>query len=185
MDLTSDFWTGLLVGCAIGLMVGLLWQEAYTLLRDARRERKKMKNEDGRLSFMTWFSEWWKRTTSKWTTFGIVLTFIAVMQISLGVFQVIAYGISTSFTNCQAEYNQKSAEARKPRQDAAKKENDTFYAWLETLAPLIFSTPNTEPDPHQIEDFTRTYKAAIRAHRDNLKAQEENPYPPEPEETCG
>lgn len=168
-------------------MGGMLLKEGYDMLREAWQERKQMKDEAGHadLGFFRRRVRAFRIWTSKWTTFGVVLTMIAFMQISLGIFQIIAYTGQQNFINCQAKYNQQSSVARSARLPAAATENDTFYDWLETLPPLL-ATPEGKPaDPEVVQNFTAKLAVALQTHRQNVKAQKENPYPPEPDATCG
>lgn len=186
MDLTSDFWTGLFLGLSTGLMAGMLLKEGYDLLSDAWKERKKMKDEDGSgHSGDGAIRGWISRKTEKWSTIGIVLTMIAVYMVGLGTFEIIVFTEQSNFTDCQANYNQQTSVARKARLKAADKENNSFYAWLDTLPPLLARKPGEPPDPATLEAFNTTLALAIQAHKDNIQAQKDNPYPPEPETTCG
>lgn len=184
MDLTSDFWTGLLLGITTGLMAGMLLKEGFDMLREAWRERKKMKNEEGH-SGDGKIRQFFTRFTDRWTAIGVVLTMIAVYMIGLGVFELIVFSRQSNFVDCQANYNQQTSIARKARLAAADKENNTFYAWLDTLPPLLARKPGEKPNPDALEAFNINLAKAIQAHKDNIQAQKDNPYPPEPETTCG
>lgn len=179
MDL-NDFVTGLLVGLAIGLGTGLLWDKAYCLIKEGLAEKKARKNDErGTLNPGAFFDGVSKT--------GIMVILLALYLMGLGIFQVISYTRLSDFVSCQADYNQRSSLARSARTDATRVENDTLYTWLLQFARLATQPrdPDAEPDPDDVKDFTDTLSAAVEAHNDRVVAEQENPYPPEPDEYCG
>lgn len=193
MDLASDLWTGLIIGFVVGVLIGIALEDSYEILKaaiiDRERMRQRKKDERGAVhsgdrrlrTLATRLKSWWLGLT----TIGIVLIFIAAIQVTTGLFSVITYSQLTNFVECQGTYNQGTAEARRPRIEADKVESDALYAWLETLPPLVSSDRKNPPTPEQIKAFRHNLKKAIRTHQDNVEAQKANPYPKDPEDTCG
>lgn len=189
----NDFWAGAVLGVTVGLMAGILWEEAYEMIRDAYNERRGMSGNGERGSRRStdgvrgWarVRGWVRRKTENVTALGVVLILIAVVQIATGLFSVITYTRMGDFISCQANYNQQSAQARKPRIVAGDAETDALYDWLETLPSLLAVKPGDKPDPAQVQQFNDTLEAALKTHRTNVRAKKENPYPPDPDNTCG
>lgn len=174
----NDFITGLLVGLAIGLGTGLLWNRAYCLIRDGLQE-KRDRNQSGFVSLAEIF-----RDVSKT---GVMMVLLAAYLVGLGLFQVINYNKLNTFVDCQADYNQRSSLARNARADAGRTENQTLYAWLFLFAQFVTHPPpeGEEADPEDVREFTTSLNEAVEAHNERVRIEEQNPYPPEPNKFCG
>lgn len=183
VDPISDFWTGAILGLAVGMMVGILWEEAFELWCMAIKGRRKMNAEQGGDSPKM---NWLKRMRGKLTWLGVALLMIGAINIGVGLFSVITYTRIGSFIRCQAGVNQQSSAARKPRVDAADAESDALFTWLGTLPPL-FADRNATPQEQQkaFRHFNHKLNQALRKHAKNQKAKADNPYPEDPTDTCG
>lgn len=181
MHLNPSLFEGLGIGLLFGFIIGTTWEEAFEMLKQAveerNRKRRKIVHEEPYIS----------EGARKWVVrLGILLAITSIMMMLIGGFMIYANTRLTNFIQCQATYNQQSYDARVPRLHASNRENRTFYAWLETLPALLTRRPNGEPaDPAQLKAFRQTLLEAVHTHQENVRAQEENPLPPDPKDTCG
>lgn len=172
----KDFWIGAGAGITIGILVGATWERAFELIEEAYEEHA-MKNGNEPTTL-------YRKAVDTLTPLGLILVVNAVVWVIIGSFQVYAYTKASNFAQCQADYNQRSSIARQARTDAAATQNAALYAWIESL-PKITGGPTKPPSPADIAYFRRTLALAIKTYRDSVQAQKENPYPPDPVDTCG
>lgn len=173
----NQFIDGILIGLVLGILVGTTWEHAYEMIVDALQERKTRPNR--RRSRM---SEHAATARSNWL--ALLLAFTSVMMIGIGVFQVYSYSRMSNFIQCQAQYNQESAQSRSARTEAQAVKDKALYAWIKSL-PKITSGPDQPATPKQIQHFHDTLAEAIRTYNQSLRAQHKNPYPEDPQDTCG
>lgn len=119
----------------------------------------------------------------------LVILVFSVLLVGMGAAQIVQYNTFTGYIKCQANYNQQSSEARAARVPAGTKERRTFYRWLKTLPPLLAqgaeSNADNEVDPELAKAFYKRLDRAIAAYQERNRIESANPYPAEPDETCG
>lgn len=147
-----------------------------------RRKRMAKEQDVDKVTQVPFF----RRLTAAFTFTGAVLLSVAAIQLGNASFSIYSYSKLTQFVDCQADYNQKSNDARKPRVKAADIENDALFTWLETLPPLLTGSSATPQEQQKaLRKFNRKLNDAIEAHADNVREKDENPYPADPTNTCG
>lgn len=200
--LHDDFWRGLVVGLALGIMVAAAWDKSYELIRDALNERHNMNDDprDGRRQqhpVSESFDEVWESSSRVWrwfrrqTPLAILLSITCMVMIFIGAFQVVSYSRMNNFIKCQADYNQQSALARDARVGINDKENDLLFIALRdniTAAKQLEQVPpaKRQKAADKLQDrLLREFHAAVKAHEHRLRSAKLHPYPPNPETTCG
>jgi hypothetical protein len=178
-DLTSlSFWEGLGIGLAFGIVFGTASERAFELFREAVQQ--------WRAKRMTEHRDTDESLRARLRLMGWILGVAALVQVVTGGAILYLNSKLTSFVSCQADYNQQSYDARKPRIKAAKAQDAAMAAWLQTLPPLFAPrTPGTQPDPRLIKAFRQELLNTVHTYTANLVAQQEHPYPPDPKDTCG
>lgn len=178
LSLSASLFEGIGIGLVFGIVIGTTWEHAFEMVTDAIEERRMIEHrETSRLERF--------RVLATGNRMAILLGFTCIVMVCVGAFQVYSYSHMRNFMQCQATYNQQSSEARQARLKASNRENNSFYAWLQTLPPLLDRRSGSQPDPDQVKDFRDTLDGAIRTHILNIQSQKDNPYPPDPADTCG
>lgn len=172
----GDIVIGLLVGFIYGLLAGVAIADAMAMLRQARAEwRHDHPKKNGHNNML-------RNHPNRWALFVIVV--FAATQVGIGAFQMIERSRLTDFIQCQADYNERTAEARDPRIEALDLANSR-------LQPVIRYAAETLRDAseEEIEEARENLRVAAEEF---VEAQEEldetrmrNPYPAPPDEVCG
>lgn len=115
----------------------------------------------------------------------VVILGFSIISSGMGAVIMVQNVRFTNFVECQANYNQESSEARTARIPAGTRERRTFYRWLKTLPPALATPDGQEPDPELVRKFTRRLNKALEAYDSRNEIEADNPYPAEPDETCG
>lgn len=181
MHLNLQFYQGLGMGAVLGILVGVTWEHAYEMIREGvriRRERRtKMGTKDQSPN---------ERDRTMLRRMAILLAITSVITVCVSAFTVYGYSRMSNFIKCQGNYNAGTYEARQPRVKASAKQDEAMTLWLLTLPPLLTPRdPGTPQDPRLVKAFRKELLNTVKTYQANLKAQETNPYPPDPKDTCG
>lgn len=184
----DDLWIGLLIGFATGVPVGVVWEDAYCLIKKAVAERARPKADRPETTNREANPMPWRQPLhrQRLMMFWIVIIFSAT-QVVIGGF--VLWNTTRvanvqenlrDFVGCQARYNQQFAEAYLPVTRANRKTQVALHDFLVSAEPVI----GENPTPDDVAEFRTRLHEYLELFDQLEAARDANPFPEPPSDYC-